>query len=153
MNEIKSLCKPWKNSPIVIGFLSLVRPEIPSVEVETATGNRWFPARGLRVGFLNRFRCAWLVFTGQADAFVWPEHDPVVIDHRDEHSYDYVTADRIIHRYGVELFPRSSRKLTAAQLVEDHRRLSRRVRELREQLSGKVIDPTDKDPKFWNQQR
>ena len=38
---------------------------------------KWAPARP--EGFFslrNRLKCAWLVFTGRADALVWPEDDP-----------------------------------------------------------------------------
>jgi hypothetical protein len=36
--------------------------------------DRWVPARPLgRQTFTNRLRCTWLVFTGKADALVWPE--------------------------------------------------------------------------------
>jgi hypothetical protein len=37
-------------------------------------GKTWYPARPM--GFCsigNRLRCAWMVFTGKADAFVWPD--------------------------------------------------------------------------------
>lgn len=34
---------------------------------------RWVPARPLGYYSLrNRIKCAWLVFTGKADALVWP---------------------------------------------------------------------------------
>jgi hypothetical protein len=34
---------------------------------------RWVPARSLGYpSFLRRFKCAWLVWTGKADALVWP---------------------------------------------------------------------------------
>lgn len=35
---------------------------------------RWVPARPL--GFMSiweRFRCAWIVFTGKGDVLIWPE--------------------------------------------------------------------------------
>ena len=35
---------------------------------------RWVPARSLGLDTLpNRFRLAWMVFTGKADAILWPE--------------------------------------------------------------------------------
>jgi hypothetical protein len=36
---------------------------------------RWMPARfyGHRTGLIERWHAAWLVFTGRADAMVWPE--------------------------------------------------------------------------------
>ena len=34
---------------------------------------RWVPARALPfLGMFGRWRAAWLVFTGKADALVWP---------------------------------------------------------------------------------
>jgi hypothetical protein len=40
---------------------------------QVSVGNKWVPARPL--GFysvITRFKMAWLVFTGKADALVWP---------------------------------------------------------------------------------
>lgn len=35
--------------------------------------NNWVPARPLGYpSYANRFRAAWLVFTGRADALIWP---------------------------------------------------------------------------------
>lgn len=35
---------------------------------------KWVPARALGLAsFVNRIRLAWLVFTGRADALIWPE--------------------------------------------------------------------------------
>lgn len=37
-------------------------------------GKRYFPARPMGFPSLgSRLRCAWMVFTGRADAFVWPD--------------------------------------------------------------------------------
>lgn len=37
-------------------------------------GNNWFPARPMGYPmFFQRIRLAWLVFTGKADAVIWPE--------------------------------------------------------------------------------
>lgn len=34
---------------------------------------RWVPSRPLAPAFFgDRWRCAWMVFTGRADALVWP---------------------------------------------------------------------------------
>jgi len=36
--------------------------------------DKWVPARALGLDTIpNRFKCAWIVFTGKADALVWPE--------------------------------------------------------------------------------
>jgi hypothetical protein len=36
-------------------------------------GKVWYPARPLGLDTIsNRIRCAWLVFTGRADAVTWP---------------------------------------------------------------------------------
>lgn len=34
---------------------------------------KWVPCRPLNFFILNRFKLAWMVFTGKADALVWPE--------------------------------------------------------------------------------
>ena len=37
-------------------------------------GNHWYPARPLGfASFQYRLKAAWLVFSGQADAVIWPE--------------------------------------------------------------------------------
>jgi hypothetical protein len=44
--------------------------------VQLEGGGMWHPARPL--GFFSithRLRCAWLVFTGKADALIWPEDE------------------------------------------------------------------------------
>ena len=41
--------------------------------VSTEIDGKWVPARGLGYASLgSRFRCAWMVFTGKADALTWP---------------------------------------------------------------------------------
>lgn len=36
-------------------------------------GKNWYPARSEGYpSILQRFRCAWMVFTGRADALIWP---------------------------------------------------------------------------------
>ena len=67
-------------------YLSAVARELASPEVavrvevtDPATGEKgvaYVPARGEGFASLeNRIHCAWLVFTGQADALTWPEDD------------------------------------------------------------------------------
>jgi hypothetical protein len=42
-------------------------------EVSAETKDGWVPARPIPYyGGFRRFRAAWLVFTGKADALVWP---------------------------------------------------------------------------------
>lgn len=53
-------------------------PDIVHVETlaegpQTCINGKWMPARAL--GYMSvwhRFKCAWIVFTGKADALVWP---------------------------------------------------------------------------------
>lgn len=41
--------------------------------VSVEIGNEWMPARPLGdIGIINRFKAAWLVLTGRADAVIWP---------------------------------------------------------------------------------
>lgn len=41
-----------------------------STEVEIES--KWYPARGIGLySIFNRFRYAWMVFTGKADALIW----------------------------------------------------------------------------------
>ena len=43
-------------------------------QTQACINDKWVPARSLGFASLTyRFRCAWLVFTGQADALIWPE--------------------------------------------------------------------------------
>jgi hypothetical protein len=42
----------------------------------TCIRGHWVPARPLGLAsIINRIKCAWLVFTGKADAVIWPEDD------------------------------------------------------------------------------
>lgn len=55
--------------PNVVRLLDLLDSRV-SMEV----GGRWIPARPLPYySWRARWRAAWLVFTGRADALVWPE--------------------------------------------------------------------------------
>lgn len=36
--------------------------------------NKWVPARPLDGPFWWRIQAAWMVLTGKADAFIWPEN-------------------------------------------------------------------------------
>lgn len=44
--------------------------------VSTEINGKWVPARPLvltgMAGWFSRLRDAWMVFTGKADAFIWP---------------------------------------------------------------------------------
>jgi hypothetical protein len=41
---------------------------------EVNLNGRWVPARPIGLSYLsNRFKLAWMVFTGKADALIWPE--------------------------------------------------------------------------------
>ena len=41
-------------------------------------GKHWYPARACGLDtWPNRIRAAWLVFTGQADALLWPSPETV----------------------------------------------------------------------------
>jgi hypothetical protein len=43
-------------------------------QIQTCIKGKWVPARPLGLSSLvYRFRCTWLVFTGQADVLIWPE--------------------------------------------------------------------------------
>ena len=55
--------------PSLIGAVTLTKNE-----AQANINGKWVPARPLGYqSFFNRVRCAWLVFTGKADALVWPE--------------------------------------------------------------------------------
>jgi len=62
-----------KNYPNLWNVADLVKS---TMEVRMATsGHRWVPARPLGYSsFMSRVKLAWLVFTGKADAVVWPEN-------------------------------------------------------------------------------
>lgn len=45
----------------------------PGPRCDTLIGGKWYPARPLGAPFRGyRLKAAWLVFTGQADALIWP---------------------------------------------------------------------------------
>jgi len=59
--------------------------DVPQTYVYNQTDKRggWFPARPLNWTcrtLRERLREAWMVFTGKADPFVWPEDEPGAID-------------------------------------------------------------------------
>jgi hypothetical protein len=57
--------------PSLIGAVSLAKC---ANENAVNINGRWVPARPLGFqSFFSRVRCTWLVFTGKADALVWPE--------------------------------------------------------------------------------
>ncbi len=63
--------------PEIIDVVTLVNnPLGVSTEWTLAGGQKWWgPARpygGNRLHPLGRFKAAWMVFTGRADALVWP---------------------------------------------------------------------------------
>lgn len=58
--------------PSVHTFRSL--KEIEAHVSSSRDGIHYFPGRPMGwPSFANRIRCAWMVFTGRADAFVWPD--------------------------------------------------------------------------------
>lgn len=44
------------------------------VKVSCYINNRWVPARPKYPFFFRRLKNAWMVATGKADAFIWPEN-------------------------------------------------------------------------------
>lgn len=60
-----------KNAPTLYSLGRLIAST--NSGCQAGIGQRWVPARPM--GFYsigNRLRCAWLVFTGRADAVTWP---------------------------------------------------------------------------------
>lgn len=56
--------------PMIYTLASLKNRDWPECQLPDG---RWVPARPLGfASLLQRFRCAWLVFTGKADALTWP---------------------------------------------------------------------------------
>jgi hypothetical protein len=55
-------------------FPDIVHAEqLASNNVQTQIDGKWVPARALGyMSLWHRFYCAWLVWTGKADALVWP---------------------------------------------------------------------------------
>lgn len=57
-------------------YPNLIHVELFSKEEKTTANinGRWVPARPVGLSTLsNRFYCAWMVFTGKADALKWDE--------------------------------------------------------------------------------
>ena len=49
--------------------------ELHSWNNDAEINGKWVPARPIGLHSLaNRIRLAWLVFTGKADALIWPEN-------------------------------------------------------------------------------
>jgi hypothetical protein len=68
MKEIMS-----KTDPKIVTFDELVNSNV-STKCYTPDGERWLPARCLHYcSFYDKIKLAWMVFTGRADAFIWPE--------------------------------------------------------------------------------
>ncbi|BAW19104.1 hypothetical protein [Ralstonia phage RP31] len=67
----KKLKPEFKHEPTMWGLRSLCE----TINTTQAQINgRWVPARPqCACGIKARFRAAWAVFTGRADAVVWPE--------------------------------------------------------------------------------
>lgn len=67
-----------KNRPNLLTVTSLMKSVAQNAQ-HTPDG-KWLPARPVGAfGVVDRFRYAWLVFTGRADALLWPadwEPDP-----------------------------------------------------------------------------
>lgn len=62
--------------PNILSTYGLFSPLHPQQSVTLFGVERWIPARPLPYGgFRNRFRAAWLVFTGRADALIWEAGD------------------------------------------------------------------------------
>lgn len=58
-----------KKAPNIVSFAQVNEAESSRAFIS----GRWVPVRPLGYFSLgNRFKCAWLVFTGKADALVWP---------------------------------------------------------------------------------
>ncbi len=56
--------------------LAFIANQLSSHRDMVQIGDHWAPARPL--GFFsigNRLKCAWLVFTGKADALIWPQDE------------------------------------------------------------------------------
>ena len=62
-----------KNAPNIVRLSSLTGKEAQE-GAQACINGQWVPARPLGYySFKNRLKCAWMVFTGRADALVWPE--------------------------------------------------------------------------------
>lgn len=61
--------------PNLIGVEDVIKwsKEVTAGIPDGKGGTRWVPARSHGyASFFHRVRCAWLVFTGRADALTWP---------------------------------------------------------------------------------
>ena len=63
-----------KKHPSIIGAVTLKQSiNETHAGIETRGGTMWVPARPLGYqSFISRIKCTWMVFTGKADALVWP---------------------------------------------------------------------------------
>jgi len=72
-----SKLKAFKRAPCIHNIMYLKDPENGLLlrQISDARGNaHWVPARTEGYPSVwHRFKCAWLVFTGRADALTWPE--------------------------------------------------------------------------------
>lgn len=70
--------------------------DCPQTEIK---GHGWFPARPINYQcrtLMERLREAWMVFTGKADPFVWPEDSLDNDEMRDgEHKTSATTTDSL----------------------------------------------------------
>jgi hypothetical protein len=61
----------FKQEPTIWTLAGLVKC---TREVSTEINGKWVPMRPqCAIGIVSRFRAAWRVFTGKADALMWPE--------------------------------------------------------------------------------
>ena len=68
MKTVLTLEKNMKY-PSLIGAVTLTKNDTQA----NINGN-WVPARPIGLqSFRSRLRCTWMVFSGKADALVWPE--------------------------------------------------------------------------------
>jgi len=69
--------KAFKRHPSIHSIMYLTDPTNAVIlrEIEDKQGNKkWVPCRTEGYpSWKHRFKCAWLVFTGRADALTWPE--------------------------------------------------------------------------------
>lgn len=60
-----------KQVPTIWGLKDLIET---TASLSTEIDGKWVPSRPLgAVGIKARIKAAWLVFTGKADAVIWPE--------------------------------------------------------------------------------
>jgi len=59
----------FEKTPNMVHLKSLLTPDSCSAEID----GEWVPARPVGYwSFIHRIKCAWKVFSGQADALIWP---------------------------------------------------------------------------------